>query len=183
MKVMYILKNILIQKFQHFLKSRLIQVMIHKMFPIQFVSRVNLIQMWLMKAIYNMKNIWTQEFQHSLESRLIEVMNHEMLPIQFVSKWIWFKYNRLEWPMFFPNALPASWPIPVQNDNGVRKPDTQNLSLTQPTACNSLNWANFSSHSTLIKWCQVRITNFVLRSNSSGRPPPAPTDGFSRCIC
>jgi hypothetical protein len=67
------------------LESKLIEVMIYKMLPIQFVSSVNLIQMWLMKVIYNMKNILNKEFQHYLESKLIEVMIHKMLSIQFGS--------------------------------------------------------------------------------------------------
>jgi hypothetical protein len=40
MKVIYKMKNILIQEFQHCLESWLIQVMIHKMLLIQFVSNV-----------------------------------------------------------------------------------------------------------------------------------------------
>jgi hypothetical protein len=84
MKAIYILKNILIQEFQHSLESRLIEAMIHKMLPIQFVSRVNLIQIWLIKVIDILKNILIQEFQHSLESRLIQVMNMKMRTIQFV---------------------------------------------------------------------------------------------------
>jgi hypothetical protein len=63
----------------------LIEVMKMKMFPIQFASNVNLIQMWLMKVICNMKNVSIQEFQHSLESKLIEVLKMKMFPIQFAS--------------------------------------------------------------------------------------------------
>jgi retron-type reverse transcriptase len=85
MKVIDILRNILIQEFQHSLESRLIHVMSHKMLPIQFVLNVNLIQMKVMKVIRKMKNISIQEFQHFLESKLIEVMNIKMLQIQFVS--------------------------------------------------------------------------------------------------
>jgi hypothetical protein len=44
MKVIYNMKNNLIQEFQHSLESKLIEVMIYKMLPIQFVSNVNLIQ-------------------------------------------------------------------------------------------------------------------------------------------
>jgi predicted secreted acid phosphatase len=46
------------------LESKSIEVMIHKMPPIQFVSNVNLIQMKLMKVIYNLKNTMIQEFQY-----------------------------------------------------------------------------------------------------------------------
>jgi hypothetical protein len=46
------MKNNPIQEFQHSLESRLIEVMIHQMPPIQFVFSVNLIQMTLMKVIY-----------------------------------------------------------------------------------------------------------------------------------
>jgi hypothetical protein len=73
-----------IQEFQHSLESKLIEVMIYKMLPIQFVSNINLIQMWLMKVTYKMKNTPIQELQHSLESKLIESMNMKMLSIQFV---------------------------------------------------------------------------------------------------
>jgi hypothetical protein len=66
MKVIYNMKNILIQQFQHSVESKLIQVMIHKMLLIQFVSIVNLIQSWLMKVIHNMKNWMIQEFQYCL---------------------------------------------------------------------------------------------------------------------
>jgi hypothetical protein len=59
----------------------LIEVMIHKMQMIQFVSSVNLIQMWLMKVRYKMKNISIQELQHRLESKLIEWMNLKMYMI------------------------------------------------------------------------------------------------------
>jgi hypothetical protein len=45
MKVIYKMKNILIQEFQHDLELRLIEVMIDEMLPIQFGSSVNLIQM------------------------------------------------------------------------------------------------------------------------------------------
>jgi CRP-like cAMP-binding protein len=44
MKVIYILKNSLIQEFQHSLESKLIEVMSHKMSQIQFASKVNWIQ-------------------------------------------------------------------------------------------------------------------------------------------
>jgi hypothetical protein len=77
------------------MESRLIEVMNMKMFSIQFVSIVNLIQIQLMKVSHNMKNIPIREFQHSLESKLIEGITMKMLPIQFVSnvnliqiKWI-----------------------------------------------------------------------------------------------
>jgi hypothetical protein len=76
MKVIYILKNILIQEFQHSLESRLIEVMIHEMLPIQFVSSVNLIQMWLMKVIYNIQNNLIQEFQYSLQFQLRMIEKH-----------------------------------------------------------------------------------------------------------
>jgi hypothetical protein len=51
---------------------------------IQFVSRVNLIQMWLIKVIYILKNISNERFQYCLESKLIEVMKMKIHPIQFV---------------------------------------------------------------------------------------------------
>jgi hypothetical protein len=85
MKVSYKAKNISIQEFQHSLESKLIEVMIHKMPPVQFVSNANLIQMKLMKVIYNVKNLPNKEFQRSLESKLIEVMKMKMFPIQFAS--------------------------------------------------------------------------------------------------
>jgi hypothetical protein len=44
MKVIDNLKNILIQEFEHYLESRLIEVMNMKISPSQFVLRVNLIQ-------------------------------------------------------------------------------------------------------------------------------------------
>jgi hypothetical protein len=56
-----------------------------KMQTIQFVSSVNMIQMWLMKVIDNSKNSLIQEFQHFVELQLIEVMTMKMLPLQFVS--------------------------------------------------------------------------------------------------
>jgi hypothetical protein len=87
MKVIHNLKNKMIQEFQHSVESKLIEVMKMKMLPIQFVSSVDLIQMWLMKVICNIKNMLIQEFQHSLELQLIEVMKMKMkiLLIQFVS--------------------------------------------------------------------------------------------------
>jgi hypothetical protein len=85
MKVIDILKNIGNQEFQHSVESKLIEVMIYEMLPIQFVVSVNLIQIGLMKVIHNIKNNMIQEFQHYLESKLIEVVNMKMLMIQFVS--------------------------------------------------------------------------------------------------
>jgi hypothetical protein len=73
------------KEFQHFLESKLIEVMNMKMYVIQFVSIVNLIQMKWMKIINKMKNMMNKEFQHSVESKLIEVMNHKMQMIQFIS--------------------------------------------------------------------------------------------------
>jgi hypothetical protein len=52
---------------------------------IQFVSSVNLIQIWLMKVISSHENIVIQQFRYSLKSKLIEVMNIKMQIIQFVS--------------------------------------------------------------------------------------------------
>jgi hypothetical protein len=84
MKVIYNCKNNMVQEFQRCLELWLIEVMIHKMLPIRFVSIVNLIQMWLMKVIYNLKNIFFQEVQHCVESKVIEVMKIKILRIQFV---------------------------------------------------------------------------------------------------
>jgi hypothetical protein len=97
MKVIYILKNISIQEFQHCSESKLIEVMIHKMLPIQFVLSVNLSQIWLMKVIYILKNISNKELQHSLESRLIEVMIHENFRFNSCQLWVWFKLNWSKW--------------------------------------------------------------------------------------
>jgi hypothetical protein len=47
------------------MESRLIQVMIYKMLPIQFVSSVNLIQLWSIKVIHNVKNISSPESRHA----------------------------------------------------------------------------------------------------------------------
>jgi hypothetical protein len=77
--------NILNKEFQHFLESKLIEVMKMKMLQIQFVSTVNLIQMRLMKVIHKMKSMMNKEYQHFLELKLIEVMIEKMLAIQFVS--------------------------------------------------------------------------------------------------
>jgi uncharacterized protein YaaN involved in tellurite resistance len=85
MKVIYNMKNIPNQEFQHSLESRLTEVMKMKMLQIQFVSNVNLIPIQLMKVSDNVTNISIQEFQDCVESRLIEVMKMKMLPIQFVS--------------------------------------------------------------------------------------------------
>jgi hypothetical protein len=85
MNGMYNTKNISNKEFQHCLESRLIEVMNVKMLPIQFVSSVNVIQMWLIKVIRNLENISNQEFQHYVESRLIDIMIQNMLLIQFVS--------------------------------------------------------------------------------------------------
>jgi hypothetical protein len=52
---------------------------------IQFVSKLNLIQMKLMKVIYMMKNMMNKEFQHFVESQLIEVRKMKMHLSQFVS--------------------------------------------------------------------------------------------------
>jgi hypothetical protein len=50
------MKNMMNQEFQHYLESRLIEVMILKMQPIQFGLIVNLIQMKWMKVTYMMEN-------------------------------------------------------------------------------------------------------------------------------
>jgi hypothetical protein len=54
MKMIYISKNILNQEFQHFLELRLIEVMIHKMLAIQFMSNVHLIQIRLKSVTLKM---------------------------------------------------------------------------------------------------------------------------------
>jgi hypothetical protein len=51
MKVIHKMKNILIQEFQHYLESKLIEVAIDKMPPIQFVSNVNLIQIQSIQVV------------------------------------------------------------------------------------------------------------------------------------
>jgi hypothetical protein len=78
MKVIYTMKNILIQEFQHCLESKQIEVMKMKRLLIQFALIVKVIQMKLMKVTDNMKNILIQEFQHCLEPKLIEVMKMKM---------------------------------------------------------------------------------------------------------
>jgi hypothetical protein len=65
------MKNNMNKEFQHWMESKLIEVMNMKMHLIQFVSIVNLIQMKLMKLIYNMKNITNKECQHTMEFQLI----------------------------------------------------------------------------------------------------------------
>jgi hypothetical protein len=52
MKVIYNLKNILIQELQHCLESKLIEVMKMKMLLIQFLSSVTLIQIQLIQVAY-----------------------------------------------------------------------------------------------------------------------------------
>jgi hypothetical protein len=74
------------KEFQHFVESQLIEVRKMKMLLIQFVSRLNLIQMKLMKVTDMMKNMMNKEFQHFVESQLIEVRNMKMQMIQFVSR-------------------------------------------------------------------------------------------------
>jgi CRISPR/Cas system CSM-associated protein Csm2 small subunit len=79
------MKNIPNKEFQHWMESKLIEVMKMKMQMIQFVSIVNWIQTKLRKVIYNMKNMWNKEFQHWMESQLIEVMKMKMHLTQFAS--------------------------------------------------------------------------------------------------
>jgi hypothetical protein len=64
MKVIYNMRNMMIQEFQHFVELKLMEVMNIKMLLIQFESIVNLIQMKLMKVIYNVRNMMIQEFQY-----------------------------------------------------------------------------------------------------------------------
>jgi hypothetical protein len=95
MKVVYHLKTVLIQEFQHCLELIWIEVTKMKMPPIQFVSNMKLSQMWLIKVIDIMKNSMNKECQYSLESRLIELIIHKMLPIQFVSS-VNYDSNRMD---------------------------------------------------------------------------------------
>jgi hypothetical protein len=81
MKVICTVKNLMNKKFQHFVESQLIEVRILKMQMIQFVSRLNLIQIKLMK-VWKMKNMMNREFQHFMELQLIEVGKMKMQKIQ-----------------------------------------------------------------------------------------------------
>jgi hypothetical protein len=165
MKVIYNLKNSMIQEFQHSLESRLIQVMNGKMSTIQFVSNVNLIQMWLMKVIYKMKNILIQEFPYSLELKLIEDMIQKIQPIQFVSSVNLIQtQSTYRCPMFCRNVKLASWLMPVQNNNRVRNPDTQNLCITAWTTYNGMDSAISHNSSTFIQFSWVWIINSSPRS-------------------
>jgi hypothetical protein len=67
MKGSYTMQNMMNQGFQHYLESRLIEVMILKMHPIQFRLIVNLIQMKWMKLIDTRENMMNQEFQYHKE--------------------------------------------------------------------------------------------------------------------
>jgi hypothetical protein len=91
MRVIYKMKSNLIQEFWHHLESRLIEVMNHEMLPIQFVSNVNWIQMWLITVVHKMKSILSQEFQHSLGSKLPEVRKWKCFRFNSCEVWIWFK--------------------------------------------------------------------------------------------
>jgi hypothetical protein len=73
------------QSTEYFAKLQLIEVVKMTMLLMQFVSRVNSIQMRSIKVIHNTENISNQKSQHRLESKWIEVMNAKILPIQFVS--------------------------------------------------------------------------------------------------
>jgi hypothetical protein len=84
-KVIYNLKNMMIQEFEHFVAFQLIQVMSIEMFLIQFESIVILIQVKLMKVIKSLKNRTGEESQHFEEFQLIQVMNMKMHLIQFES--------------------------------------------------------------------------------------------------
>jgi hypothetical protein len=63
MEVIYTVKSMMNQEFQHCSESRLIEVMIVKMHSIQFGVIVNLIQMKWMKVFYSLKSMMNQEFQ------------------------------------------------------------------------------------------------------------------------
>jgi hypothetical protein len=47
--------------------------------------------------------------------------------------WMWFKYNRFKWSMFFSNVIRVSWTMPILNDNRIRNPNTENFRITQYT--------------------------------------------------
>jgi hypothetical protein len=52
MKMMYNIRNKPIQEFQHSLESKLIEVVKKKIFPIQLVSNVNLIQIQSIQVVH-----------------------------------------------------------------------------------------------------------------------------------
>jgi hypothetical protein len=62
MKVIYKNKNMTNKEFQHFVESKLIEVMNMKMQMIQFGSIINFIQIKLTKVIYILKSIRTKNF-------------------------------------------------------------------------------------------------------------------------
>jgi hypothetical protein len=78
--------------------------------------------------------------------------------------WSWFKYNRLKWSICCSKIKMKISSIPVQNDNWVGNPDTQNWWSIQCTECDRIDWATNHNKSTVIKWCRVWIINSLSRS-------------------
>jgi hypothetical protein len=66
MKVVYNMRNMMIQALQYFVEFQLIKAITIQMRMIQFESIVNLIQMKLIKV----RNMMIQEFQDSVEVQL-----------------------------------------------------------------------------------------------------------------
>jgi hypothetical protein len=81
MKVIDNVKNMMNKEFQHWMESKLIEVIKMRTLLIQLVSIVNQVQMKLTKVI----SMMNREFQHLMELQLMEVMNMEMHMIEFVS--------------------------------------------------------------------------------------------------
>jgi hypothetical protein len=130
--------------------------------------RFNSCQVWIWfkcdwwKWITTWKTFCSKNFNIPWNQDWLNWWSQKCVRFNLCQEWIWFKYNRFKWRMF--PAPPLSWSRPVQNDNWVRNPDTQNLSITQYTMWNSIDWAISYNNSTFIQFCRVWITNCLSRS-------------------
>jgi hypothetical protein len=72
-------KNSMDREFQHWMESKLIEVMSVKMHEMQFASIVNLTQMKVMKAIDNQQNMINKELRGIRESQCSRMLkNYEL---------------------------------------------------------------------------------------------------------
>jgi hypothetical protein len=132
-------------------ESQSIEVPDMKMQMIQFVSRLNLIQMKLMKVTYRMKNMMNKEFQHFVGSQLTEVRMMKMHLIQFVSILKLIQMKLMKVTGSSTNMMNKEYKLIGESK----------LDVCQPCTHDKLFAAAQCHHSTIVHWTQSRYNGFV----------------------
>jgi hypothetical protein len=105
---------------------------------------------WKWKTIW--KTVWSKNFNIVWNQNWLKWWFIKCFRFNSCQSWIWFKDNQFNLSMHF------------NKDNRIRNPDTQNLRTTRCSRCESNDWRNSHSNSTLIEFCWVRFTDFLWRS-------------------